>query len=142
MKIKNKKLIVSIIVGGIAVLGMVFGVVVSRGSGNSWSDKTGNSLSTGSKLPGKNIQTKRRAKKTEFTSWKRSPFISQEVIAAPDVKVVLKGVVWHNENPKALLNDEIMGIGEKIGGYTVVEITEDSVLLNDGTKDLRLKMKY
>jgi len=143
MIIKDKKVVILTILVVAAVLSLLYGIRSARKTWNIWPGKSAAAYSTGSSLSGKNIRTKRRAERTEFTSWKRSPFVSQETkTVSSDMKITLSGVVWHNNEPKALLNGEIIGIGEKIGDYKVTEIKGDSVTLNDGVKDLRLKIKY
>ena len=63
-----------------------------------------------------------------------TPEMTQDV--EPVVRIedlfVLKGTFWNEKKPSALINDEVVGIGMKIGVYTVVDIKENQVILNDG----------
>ena len=44
---------------------------------------------------------------------------------------LLSGVLWDIKKPLALLNDKVVGLGEEIEGFKVVEIKEESVRLSD-----------
>ena len=50
----------------------------------------------------------------------------------------LKGVFLDQETPMALINDEVVSVGDKIGGSVVSAIKEDRVVLNDGKRDFQL----
>lgn len=53
----------------------------------------------------------------------------------PDgVRIELGGIVWSEEEPRALLNDRIVGTGAYVEGFTVSKIEEGRVVLEkDGT---------
>jgi hypothetical protein len=82
--------------------------------------------------------TQRHAKKTNFTEWGRDPFLPKG--AAPSASG-LTGIIWDEKSPKALINDAIVGVGDKVGNNTVVKIEKDRVILNDGNKDFELKLE-
>jgi hypothetical protein len=42
-------------------------------------------------------------------------------------KVVVKGIVYSDDNPAAIIGSEIVNIGETVSGATVIKINEDSV---------------
>lgn len=86
------------------------------------------------------IPIKRRAAKTNFVSWGRSPFILRRSSISAVKKLVLNGIMWDKENPLAVINDEVVKIGAEIGKNTVVDIKEDSVILNDGTNNFKLRL--
>jgi len=52
----------------------------------------------------------------------------------------LKGI-WYGANVRAFINDKIVGVGEKIDGYTVTRITKDQVILREGDQVLTLKLE-
>lgn len=85
-------------------------------------------------------QTKRRAARTQFRSWKREPFVPQGLPGSPS-KLVLSGIIAHGNEFKAMIGDAIVGKGDRIGDNTVVEVRKDSVVLNDGVKDFEIKME-
>ncbi len=95
------------------------------------------------RVAGKLVEIKRHAKETAFISWKRNPFAMQKIPGGPSVNIKLKGVVWYNDVPKAMLNDGIIvGVGDTVGSDVVVGITEDSITLKRGTKKYKIKLEY
>ena len=42
-------------------------------------------------------------------------------------KVVVKGIVYSVNNPAAIIGDEIVNVGDKVSGVTIIKITPDSV---------------
>lgn len=54
--------------------------------------------------------------------------------------VYLSGIVWDNERPTAIINDNIVGIGAKVGGITVIDIKQNKVVLNDSSGNFELKL--
>ena len=89
---------------------------------------------------GKTIEIKRRAKRIKFASWSRSPFIPKWINGVPSSSLNLKGMMWNEKDPKAMISDAIVVKGDKIGGNTVIEVKKDRVILNDGTKDFEIKL--
>ncbi len=58
-------------------------------------------------------------------------------------KPVLYGVVWDPGGQSlALINDGEMKVGDMVGGYEVMEIRKDSVMLSDGGEPMTLKISY
>ncbi|MCX5714442.1 MAG: hypothetical protein NT033_06485 [Candidatus Omnitrophica bacterium] len=55
-------------------------------------------------------------------------------------RLVLTGVFLDKESPQAIINDNIVSIGDKVRGSVVKEIKEDRVVLNDGNKDFELRL--
>lgn len=79
--------------------------------------------------------------KSPYANWGRNPF----TVGTPDktdTKLILEGIVWDDKSPKAIISDEIVGIGDKIAGNTVVDITKESAILTDGTRNFELKLEY
>ena len=58
---------------------------------------------------------------------------------APDPD--LNGIIWQQEKPLAIVGGVVVGRGDRVEGFTVVEITRETVVLRDDkgqTKALRL----
>lgn len=71
---------------------------------------------------------------------KRDPFsfgLSGEIQA---MDLVLKGIIWGTDNPSAVINDSVLGAGETIGGFKIMRILRESVILENGTSTLELKL--
>ena len=80
------------------------------------------------------ILTQGRAR-SSYPEWGRNPF---DVYVERSQKSILSGILWDRGNPQAMINGEIVGIGAKAGLYTVVDIQQDRVILNDGAKDFEI----
>jgi hypothetical protein len=55
--------------------------------------------------------------------------------------VVLMGILMSGARPSAIINDAVVGVGTKIEGLTVKEISEGYVVLTNGVKETTLKLK-
>ncbi|MCK5580665.1 MAG: hypothetical protein KAJ18_05260 [Candidatus Omnitrophica bacterium] len=65
----------------------------------------------------------------------------QEIVPVKiDEQFVVNGLFWNETKPSAIINDEVVGIGAAIGSYTVVDIRQDVILLNDGVRDFELRI--
>jgi hypothetical protein len=79
--------------------------------------------------------------RTSYTSWGRNPFVlKEESDGQKTSQRMLNGIFWDEGNPKALINDMIVGIGDQIGQHTVIDIKQNYVILSDGTNKLILKL--
>ena len=52
--------------------------------------------------------------------------------------LVLTGILWDPSQPVAIINGEMLRIGDSVGGYRVLHITQDQVSLTDGHDTLML----
>ncbi|MDP2929661.1 MAG: hypothetical protein Q8O01_06355 [Candidatus Omnitrophota bacterium] len=133
----NKKVIALIVLTVLAVISLIYGVTASPKSRvKDISVSEGRAVTPSSSV----IPIRRRAGRSQFKSWKKSPFVSNKVKpAAP--KLVLSGIIWNNTKPRAMIGSAIVVKGDTIGENKVVEIKQDRVILNDGAKDFELKME-
>lgn len=77
--------------------------------------------------------------KTSYGSWGGNPFVLQ-LSSRTITKLVLNGIVWDKVTPRAIISNDIVRIGDKIGNNTVVDIKQDRVILNDGTSNFELRL--
>ena len=136
---RDKKVIVLIVLGIIAVMSIVYGVTASRPKKGPeepaiTAGETQQVQSQGA------ISFQRRAKRSEHTSWKRSPFVASGVSGSSS-NLALSGIINSGRGLKAAIGDSIVGKGDTVGNYKVIDIKKDRVILNDGTKDLELKLR-
>jgi hypothetical protein len=70
--------------------------------------------------------------------WARDPFLrgSGGLLDALN----LSGILWDAAQPMAIINGEMVGVGETIEGYRVVGITQATVAVSDGTETLTLQI--
>jgi len=76
--------------------------------------------------------------------WGRDPFSEKSALAGGDLaisEIKLEGILFHYGNvPRAVINGEMVGEGDKIESFTVNKISKDAVILNDGEKDYKLQL--
>ena len=80
----------------------------------------------------------------------RDPFdVSPLKVLPPDPKpevvpvynLALTGILWSGAKPSVIINDRVIGVGEKVEGLTVKEIIEGRVVLMDGDREVVLMMR-
>jgi len=96
-------------------------------------------------FPARKEEKKMGPGEAEELSWGRDPFTLQEITSA-DVNSVenlkLMGItVGKGTRPIAIINNEMVSAGSKIGKFTVVNILPDKVVVTDGEKNYDLVMK-
>lgn len=70
-------------------------------------------------------------------NWDKDPFYPDIPFAGNGSGVtgfILNGIVWDSEIPYAIINDEIVKVGDKLDTATVVEINEKSVIVEQGNE--------
>ena len=138
---KNHKLIVLIAVGCIAVLSVMRGVVnFSKGT------KTTSDTSAGiTQVAPKNLSARAPERTemagTKYLSWGRNPFVAAEAGSRSEASgLSLSGIAWEANKPQAVINGRIVGVGDEVAGNKVVEINQNSVVLNEGSNRFVLKL--
>ena len=76
---------------------------------------------------------KRRPARSLAKEWGRNPFLRQDALE-------LRGILWDDQNPKAVIDEDIVAVGDLVNGSLVVEIRKDGVVLYDGSSDFELKL--
>jgi len=83
-------------------------------------------------------------KSQEDEPWGRDPFSEEAALKGSELAVSdlkLEGILCHHgKAPTAIINGEIVGKGDKIGGTTVVSIDKDSIIVSDGSKNYKLNL--
>src|SRR3989338_6885219 len=72
------------------------------------------------------------------TSIERDPVFPASKVSA--ASIVLNGIFWDEVNPTAVINNEILQAGQSVNGKVIMEIQSDKVILNDGSRNIELKM--
>ena len=139
---KNKKLKIALPVLAV-IMAFVWGPIIF-GSGSK--DKTDNNTgSAGNSVQGNvgsidiaALSRSRSQKKTRtaYTEWGQNPFMLKRVPRA----LYIEGIMWDKKNPKAIINGSIIGIGDYVGPNMVVDIKQNSVIIQgeDGETELQL----
>ena len=135
---RNRKIITLITLGVISVVIFVYGVISPR-----------RNLRRGDMPPGiehrmdKEIEivvpVQREAERTKYVKWGRNPFVLGDV-SESTAEFTLTGVMWNEEKPQAIINNVLVGVGQKVNGSAVVEIRRNSVILSNGIETFELKL--
>ncbi len=83
----------------------------------------------------------RQGARTEYKDYKRNPFLAASASQSQASGLQLGGIISDDKQLYALINDQIVHIGDTIDANKVVDIKENIVILNDGTKDIKLKLE-
>jgi hypothetical protein len=145
---QNKKLIALIVLGACAVISLIYGATSNpKGKGRTAASSSATTPAASSvQTPTATGQTqsvpsvKRRAKRSSFQTWARGPFIPKNVKGS-SYQMELSGILGSGKSLKAMINGQILGKGDKLGSATVTDIAQDRVTLNDGSKDIILKLE-
>lgn len=139
---QNKKVVALIILAVLAVISLIYGVTASpKGRVKEAAAAKRQAAIAPPQQGAKNIvPAGRRAKRSQFKTWKRSPFASGLTVSTT-TELTLNGIIWNKTNPKAMIGDAIVGKGDTIGENKVIDIKPNRVILNDGTKDFELKIE-
>ena len=84
-------------------------------------------------MPGRQAQREHAVTLT----WRRDPF-TRGGSAAGVRGLTLSGILWDPKKPIAILNDQMVSVGDDVEDYQVLEIRSDRVLLSDGTETIQL----
>ena len=138
---QNKKLIGLIVLGIGAISSLIYGIVTPSkvrrmASKGSLHIKMQAKVTAEKSASSASVAATGGPRKDSFTDWGRDPFSSGPPATVSEM--VLTGILWDSSAPLAMINDNPVAAGDKIGGCTVVEIKKDRVILKDDTKDFEL----
>lgn len=74
---------------------------------------------------------------SRFTDWETSPFLVERgsapsgTAASPSARI-LSGILWDAQSPSAIVDNQLVHVGDHLGGWRVQEIRQDRVILSDG----------
>jgi hypothetical protein len=71
-------------------------------------------------------------------TWGADPFVRDWVMVNELANLKLKAITLGGERPYALINDQILQVGDEIGGKRVVKIEADNVTLEQGGRTFTL----
>jgi len=119
------------------VMAFVWGPVILGGGSKKKDQGSNNASSSGvSQVSHSDLiilarSSERKKAKTSYTEWGRNPF----TLSASPKASVLEGILWDAQDPKAMINGRILGIGEKVGSGEITDIQRTSVTIKTGTKE-------
>lgn len=139
---QNKKLIILIILSIAAGISLIYGITSQPRRRGTVSTQQPSAIKKEVSVANieKIIPAERGAKRSDYITWGRNPFAPVEASVRVVTKLTLNGIMWDEERPLAIINDNVVGIGGKVGENRVVDIKKDSVILNDGTGNFELRL--
>ena len=89
-------------------------------------------------VPRQDVSADRAAQRRRAAdvTWGRDPFLRGGTEAASGL--VLSGILWDAQAPVAILNGQMLHLGEELDGFRVTLITSDAVTVTDGTETFQL----
>lgn len=146
----QKKNIIELSITGILIFVLLFAVINTikkarplgiKKSGSAVIKKD-KEVASEEKIPVKDIYgtLEEKSKNLEL---KRDPFSLAPIIPLEKYSsgIYLNGILWDKSCPMAIINDQIVKIGDTVSGKIVVDIKQDRVILNDGNKDFELRLE-
>jgi len=147
-----------ILLGILAVLLVAYGLSVLGGNGDATTDlRTANAreISDINRSSGGLIEEKSYSINTGIPDrWRDDPFdyimpsadpsnpfsalLGDLPLASEELK--LKGIVWQNNVPTVLINNEVLKVGDEINGYRIASVGQDFVTLRNNTERLQLSL--
>ena len=141
---RDKKIIILITLGILAAASIIYGMTAKVGGKQRGVPVQENLLKKKddiAKSESAASRMKRHARRTNFHSWRRSPFVPKGTPGTPHSNLTLSGILANGNDLKAMIGDSVVGKGDKIEGNTVVEVRKDRVILNDGAQDFELNLE-
>ena len=85
---------------------------------------------------------KRMEEEGRYLELKRDPFTGQLLVPQVTISkgISLNGILWDIVSPMAIINDEVVKIGDRVQGSAVIGIEKDKVILHDGTAPIELRL--
>lgn len=137
---ENKKLILLIGLGALAVLSLLYGILTPSKVKRELVSQPALSAKEAAKPLPLMAPAKRLSGKSQYPSWGRNPFLPKEIQAPAVGKLILVGIAWDQTSPRAVINDRIVEEGDQLAGMRVVEIKKDRVILHDGVTPVELRL--
>lgn len=78
--------------------------------------------------------SQRKKARTTYLDWGRNPFTLLEYSHV----LILEGILWEEKNPQAIINGNIVSVGDRVDSYVVSEITQTSAVVDNGTNRTKL----
>lgn len=132
---RDKKLILLAVLGLLGIGSLIYGIVTPSRVKRGLSPANGSSSAEKAAA----FPLERRAARSAHAVWGRSPFVFQT--GETEAGLVLNGIAWDEVSPKAIINDQIVGVGDRIAGQTVVSIAPTGVTLSSGAQETVLKVR-
>lgn len=83
----------------------------------------------------------RTARRTSADTWGKNPMVVKETFSGETISgFTLSGILWDKTKPTAIVNDQIVEKGSRLGDFVVIDIQKDRVSLDDGQDKIDLRL--
>ena len=79
--------------------------------------------------------------RTSYADWGRNPFMLSGELSESVRGLMLDGIVWDEEKPYAIINNQVLGIGSQIGRSRITQITKEAVFLEEDGNPFSIRLK-
>ncbi|NQT06641.1 MAG: hypothetical protein HQ575_03775 [Candidatus Omnitrophica bacterium] len=138
---QNKKLVILIVLSIVAVGSILYGLSAPPRGETGGIVRTHHTQAEIVNAAKERIQKKRSAVRTNFVGWRRNPFVPEIKLKEDVITLTLNGILWDEIMPRAIINSDVVDIGDVIEGNRIVAINHNNVILNDGTEDFTLTLE-
>lgn len=84
---------------------------------------------------------KRLKQQTAGMALGSDPFTHMPLGAYTVKAVKLTGILWDARAPRAIVAGRVLKAGDSIGAVTIVSIQQDKVIVNDGNREMELRLE-
>lgn len=137
----QNKLVVLIVLSSLAFFSLIYGIVTpSKYRRGPVSTPAPGQQESGRPLMQDLILLERHAKRSHLLYGGRNPFLPEGTVTESFSSLALNGIAWDDENPRAAINDRIVGVGDEVDGRVVVDILQNKVILDEKGKRVELRL--
>jgi len=145
LKNLDKKQKIELTITGIGVIFLIFMLIGSLGKAHKRKRVAAKVRTESAALLSSPVSFGRdKAKESAIKQgWGRDPFFPGSTSVASDSGLagfVLNGIVYGDDNPYALVNSDIVTIGDIVDDAVILEINEDNVVIEQDDKKYTLKV--
>lgn len=84
-----------------------------------------------------------------MSGWGENPFVADRGAGSSPALIsnrgetgyALSGILWDAESPSAVINNQVVGLGDRLDQWQVMEIRKDRVVLSDGSSTQTLRVE-
>jgi len=89
--------------------------------------------------PAQTQQRQAQRLEAQGSRWGRDPFLRGATTGELS-GLSLSGILWSERSPIAIINGQMVRVGEEIEGYRILEISQNHVAVSDGVDTIRLSL--
>ena len=141
MKIPRDKIVV--IASGVILLGVAAALVqAGRARVRRMREPDAKISNQASAKISDSLRFKKMEEEAALFELARDPFTGQMILPeqAASTGARLNGILWDTASPLAIIDGEVVKVGDRIAGSVVIEIKKDRVILHDGAASSELRL--